>query len=203
MILNKSHQNWKNSRSLESRFEVIGLLYCACGEKMYSVSGQRKGKPRRDYYRCKTSHCGKGCGRKHAERETLHHTINSFVQEHLANTTTVLALLQNARKQERIPDTRKAEAETRRLQAEQARLLQFAVQGLFSQDHVDREARRITSDLAAWQEILNKAAAATARQDTQTLTTAAEHVATVLAEFAYLAPYNANGSWRSCLPELR
>jgi hypothetical protein len=185
-ILERTNKAWKNSRSTDSRFEAIGLLTCVCGEKMYSVSGKRNGTKRRDYYRCKTSHRGNGCGHKHAERNATHHTINSFVQEYLASPATLTTLLQNASKQQPMQDNSNAVSEINRLQAAQARLLHLAVQGLFPQEQLAKEAKHLESQLAAWQGLLTNAVTTNAQHDPEGIAAIATQIAGVLTEFAYL-----------------
>jgi hypothetical protein len=153
---------------------------------MYSVSGKRKGTKRRDYYRCKTSHRHNGCGHKHAERTATHHTINSFVQEYLASSATLTALLQSASTEKPVQDTSKAVSEINRIQAAQARLLHLAVQGLFPQEQLAKEAKHLESQLAAWQGVLTNAVTTNAQHDPEAIAAITTQIAGVLTEFPYL-----------------
>ena len=55
-ILGQRRKSWISSRSEESRFEPSGLLYCRCGERMYSKgAGRCRRQKWLDVYYCRAS----------------------------------------------------------------------------------------------------------------------------------------------------
>jgi hypothetical protein len=62
-LLDSNHKTWSNKKSLANeKFLGVGLLTCACGEKMYGKQDNRPGKP--DYYLCSTRFNNKFTGKK-------------------------------------------------------------------------------------------------------------------------------------------
>ena len=62
---------WTQNKSLTSDFLAIGLMYCACGVKMYTKQNYRHGKPGQKYYISAKAQTGKGldtceCGLIHS-----------------------------------------------------------------------------------------------------------------------------------------
>jgi DNA invertase Pin-like site-specific DNA recombinase len=64
---------WTQNKSLKSDFLAIGLMYCACGKKMYTKQNYRHKVPGQKYYISARAQTGKGldtceCGLIHADR---------------------------------------------------------------------------------------------------------------------------------------
>jgi Recombinase zinc beta ribbon domain/Recombinase len=93
-ILGQRRTSWISSRSEESRFEASGLLYCRCGERMYS-KGSRHGQRQKwlDIYYCRTQHKGgSGCGAPKLSREVTDYSLSTLISEIFLEPT-VLSLL--------------------------------------------------------------------------------------------------------------
>jgi DNA invertase Pin-like site-specific DNA recombinase/FtsZ-binding cell division protein ZapB len=190
-MLETRRGEWKSSRSNGSRFESSGLLYCSCGQRMYSKSGRHGTKG--DFYYCRSRHSGSGCGSPNANRAQIDYTISSFLANFLLKPETFEPLLRMANERQNtgnlISSIEKANMEINLLKEKKKKLLRSAIVMNFSEDEIESEAKQINSELAAWMSILRKAEK---ELDTRTVSNTkemAQNIASVFSEFEYLRPF--------------
>jgi hypothetical protein len=159
-ILGQRRKSWISSRSEESRFEASGLLYCRCGERMYSKgSGRCRRQKWLDIYYCRSQQkSGPGCGAPKLSRED--YSLSALISEIFFEPTVLGSLIEKALE----PPERstmnemvaKATTELERLKTEKQRLLNLTLKGVFSDEEVDTEARRLDAETRSWSALVSK-----------------------------------------------
>jgi len=189
-LLETRRGEWKSARSKGSRFEATGLLYCHCGQRMYSKSARRS--EGHDSYYCRSKHACKGCGSPSVKRETIDFTISSFVSDYFLKPAAMELLLKsvNERKDSGrlTANIERARAEIEQLGAKKRRLLSLAVSGAFSPEEIECEAKCIDADTTAWNATLRKAERDLAAMTIANSRNLALAIASVFAEFQHLQP---------------
>lgn len=191
-ILGQRRKSWISARSEESRFEASGLLYCQCGERMYSKGSGRCGRQRwLDIYYCRSQHSGgPGCGAPKLSREVTDYWLNSLISEIFLVPTILGSLIERAlAPPERSPREEmmaKAGRELERLKAEKQRLLSLTLKDVFSDEEVATEARRIDSEIRSWSALVSKDQQEKALRSTANLRETAQLIASVFAEYQFL-----------------
>ena len=193
-ILDLNKAQWASARAQGSRFEATGIARCECGEKLYSSSGKRKFDGLRDYYRCRSRQMKTGCSQKPVKREDLDYTIQAFIGTFFTEPDILRSLLSKSSRigghrpdgqQQRLEQ---ACAEINRLNKERARLLTFAVKGVFSEQQVQEEARRIDSEISGWNTAVRQVEREIRSASAMDEKAVAAAVASVFAEFEFLNP---------------
>jgi len=189
-ILDGKRGRWVSSRTGESRFESSGLLFCSCGQPMYSKGDVRPGK--HDLYFCRSRHPrGAGCGAPAMWREHIDHTLTELVKEIFTKPDAFRTLLEAVgRDQDDASlneEIRMAETELTRLQNEKRNLLRLAVKGAYDDADEERERRRIDAEVRFWTSKRDGAKRQIAAASTESLRTLAGAIASVFAEFESLS----------------
>ena len=181
-ILGNSSKTWSAARTLPSRFLVGGMVFCPCGEPLYTRGDTRPGK--RDVYVCRSRQPkGTGCGAHIIHREVLDATAQEVVSSVLLRPEVLSRLVAAGRKPStNPPDAQRARKELRKLEEQRARLVRMTVTGVCTETEAIVERKRIEEESSEWRKQL--AAIEPAQANTDSL---AENVAHLLAEFAYLA----------------
>ncbi len=193
MILGQRRTSWISSRSEESRFEASGVLYCRCGERMYSKgSGRCRRQKWLDIYYCRSQHQGgSGCGAPKLSREVTDYSLNALISEMFLQPNVLGSLIEKALEPpERSPMDEmvaKAATEIERLKAEKQRLLNLTLKGVFSDEEVATEARRIDSEIRSWSALTSKDEQQRALDSTANVQATAQMIASVFAEYQFLS----------------
>jgi DNA invertase Pin-like site-specific DNA recombinase len=191
-ILGQRRKTWFSARSEESRFEASGLLYCRCGERMYSKgSGRCRRQKWLDIYYCRSQHKGgAGCGAPKLSRDVTDYSLNSLISEMFLDPSVLGSLIEKALEPpEGSPIDEmvaKAALELERLKAEKQRLLSLTLKGVFSEDEVAAEARRIDAETRSWTALVNKDQQERALRSTASVRDTALLIASVFAEYQFL-----------------
>jgi DNA invertase Pin-like site-specific DNA recombinase len=181
-VLSGSSKTWNAARTLPSRFLVGGMVFCPCGEPLYTRGDTRPGK--RDVYVCRSRQPkGPGCGAHVIHREELDATAQQVVSGVLLRPEVLSRLVAAGRKPPltKPPDTERAQKELRKLDEQRARLVRMIVTGLCTEAEAIIERKRIEEESAVWRKQL--AVVEPAQANTDSL---AENVAHLLAEFAFV-----------------
>ncbi|MGH9632865.1 MAG: helix-turn-helix domain-containing protein, partial [Bryobacteraceae bacterium] len=192
-ILGQRRKSWISARSEESRFEASGLLYCRCGERMYSKgSGHCKRQKWLDIYYCRSQHNGgPGCGAPKLNREVTDYSLNAFISEIFLQPGILGPLIEKALEPpDRSPTNEmvaKAGVELERLKAEKQRLLSLTLKGVFSEEEVTAEARRIDAETRSWRALVSKDQQERALRSTANVRETAQLIASVFAEYHFLS----------------
>ncbi len=191
MILGQRRKSWISGRSEESRFEGSGLLYCRCGERMYSKgSGHCQRQKWLDIYYCRSQHKGgAGCGAPKLSREVADYSLNTLISEIFLDASVLGSLIEKALEPEGSPIDEivaKAASELERLRAEKQRLLSLTLKGVFSDEEVTTEARRINADTRSWTDLVSKDQQARALRSTANVRETTQLIASVFAEYQFL-----------------
>jgi DNA invertase Pin-like site-specific DNA recombinase len=109
------------------RFELSGLLRCACGKPYYPRCGGKKYGTRKDYYYCSSAFPGHGpkCGARSWKREQVDAAVEHLIGETLCQAPVLHAILSAiAEGQPQAGDARtKAEKGIARLEAKRSRIV--------------------------------------------------------------------------------
>jgi DNA invertase Pin-like site-specific DNA recombinase len=192
-ILGQRRKSWISSRSEESRFEASGMLYCRCGERMYSKgSGRCRRQKWLDIYYCRSQHKGgAGCGAPKLSREVTDYSLNALISEVFLQPAILGSLIEKAlAPPERSPIDEmlaKAAMELERLKTEKQRLLSLTLKGMFSDEEVATEARRIDSEIRSWSALMSKDQQQKALRSTANVRETAQLIASVFAEYQFLS----------------
>jgi hypothetical protein len=192
-ILGQRRKSWISSRSEESRFEASGLLYCRCGERMYSKgSGRCRRQKWLDIYYCRSQHKGgSGCGAPKLSREVTDYSLSTLISEIFLEPTVLGSLIEKAlAPPERSPIEEmvaKAVTELDRLKAEKQRLLSLTLKGVFSDGEVATEARRIDAEMRSWSTLVSKDQQQKALRSAANVHETAQLIASVFAEYQFLS----------------
>jgi DNA invertase Pin-like site-specific DNA recombinase len=182
-ILGNSSKTWNAARTLPSRFLVGGMVFCPCGEPLYTRGDTRPGK--RDVYVCRSRQPkGPGCGARVIHREVLDATAQQVVSSVLLRPEVLSRLVAagpSQRPSTNPPDTQRAQKELRKLEEQRARLVRMTVTGVCTETDAIIERKRIEEESAVWRKQL--AVVEPAQANTDSL---AENVAHLLAEFAFV-----------------
>jgi DNA invertase Pin-like site-specific DNA recombinase len=191
-ILGQRRRSWISSRSEESRFEASGLLYCNCGERMYSKgSGHCRRQKWLDIYYCRSQHKGgSGCGAPKLSREVTDYSLSTLISEIFLEPAVLGSLIEKALEPpERSPldeMVAKAAAELERLKAEKQRLLNLTLKGIFSDEEVAAEARRLDGEMRSWSTLVGKDQQQKALRSAANVRETAQLIASVFAEYQFL-----------------
>jgi hypothetical protein len=189
-ILNSSRKHWVSARVEMTHFEVTGIARCACGEKLYSLSG--KGNGGFDYYRCRGRQLKKGCTRTPIRRAALEQTVHEFIRTFFTRPEVLQQLLVKQlqpnpqvldRQQKKLEEAHTAK---KRLSNERRRLLTLTVQGLFPEEQVNAEARRIETQIQACDTTIKQLEEV--RHPLADVRVVASAIASVFAECEFLKP---------------
>ncbi len=193
-ILGQRRKSWISSRSEESRFEASGLLYCRCGERMYSKgSGRSRRQKWLDIYYCRSQHKGgSGCGAPKLSREVTDYSLNALISEIFLQPATLGSLIDKALEPppERSPMDEmlaKPATELERLKAEKQQLLNLTLKGVFSDEEVATEARRIDAEIRSWSALASKDQQQKALRSAANVRETAQSIASVFAEYQFLS----------------
>ncbi len=192
-ILGQRRKSWISSRSEESRFEASGLLYCRCGERMYSKgSGRCRRQKWLDIYYCRSQHKGgSGCGAPKLIREVTDYSLNALISEMFLQPAVLGSLIEKALEPpERSPIGEmvvKAATELQRLKTEKQRLLSLTLKGVFSDEEVEAEARRIDAEIRSWSALVSKDQQQKALRSAANVWETAQSIASVFAEYRFLS----------------
>jgi DNA invertase Pin-like site-specific DNA recombinase len=191
-ILGQRRKSWLSARSEESRFEASGLLYCRCGERMYSKGSGRCGRQKAlDIYYCRSQHKGgAGCGAPKLSREVTDYSLNSLISEIFLDDIILGSLIEQALAPWERPSidekVAKAAMELERLRAEKRQLLSLTLKGLFSEREVATEARRIDAETRSWGALVSQDQQERALRSTASIRETALLIASVFAEYQFL-----------------
>ncbi len=192
-ILGQRRKTWISSRSEESRFEASGLLYCRCGERMYSKGSRRSRRQKwLDIYYCRSQHKGgSGCGAPKLSREVTDYSLSALVSEMFLQPTVLSPLIEKALEPpEKSPIDEmvaKASTELERLTAEKQRLLNLTLKGVFSDEEVATEARHIDAEIWSWSALASKDQQQKALRSAANVRETARLIASVFAEYEFLS----------------
>ncbi len=192
-ILGQRRNSWISSRSEESRFEASGLLYCNCGQRMYSKgSGRCRRQKWLDIYYCRSQHKGgSGCGAPKLSREVTDYSLNALISEMFLQPIVLGSLIEKALEPpEQSPMhemVAKAAIELERLKTEKQRLLSLTLKGVFSDEEVAAEARRIDAEIRSWSALASKDQQQKALRSAANLRETAQLIASVFVEYQFLS----------------
>jgi hypothetical protein len=161
---------------------------------MYSKgSGRCRRQKWLDIYYCRSQHKGgSGCGAPKLSREVTDYSLNALISEMFLQPTVLGSLIEKALEPpERSPIDEivaKAAMELERLKAEKQRLLSLTLQGVFSDEEVATEARRIDSEMRSWSALVSKDQQQKALRSAANVRETAQLIASVFAEYQFLSP---------------
>ncbi|MFL6449685.1 MAG: hypothetical protein ACJ746_18685 [Bryobacteraceae bacterium] len=129
---------------------------------MYSKgSGRCRRQKWLDIYYCRSQHKGgSGCGAPKLSREVTDYSLSTLISEMFLEPTVLGSLIEKAfEPPERSPIDEmvgKAATELERLKAENQWLLSLTLKGVFSDEEVATEARRIDAEIRSWSALVSK-----------------------------------------------
>jgi DNA invertase Pin-like site-specific DNA recombinase len=140
MLLAKRRTWSKETR--EQRHLGAGLLICTCGQRYYTHGDVRRGQ--HDTYYCASRFPrGKGCGAALLWRETVDAAIVEIVEEYMTDAKFLTAIFRRIEQKPRPDNTAKREAESSRLKAKRARLVDALEDGLIDKAEFTIRAEKI------------------------------------------------------------
>ncbi len=160
---------------------------------MYSKgSGRCRRQKWLDIYYCRSQHRGgSGCGAPKLSREVTDYSLNALISEMFLQPAVLGSLIEKALEPpERSPIDEmvaKAATELERLKTEKQRLLSLTVKGVFSDEEVEAEARRIDAEIRSWSALVNKDQQQKAMRSAANVRETAQLIASVFAEYQFLS----------------
>lgn len=184
-ILGDGHAKWLLARAAGSPLELAGLLWCECGEPLYSKPDRRN--VAHSYYYCRSRHKPgqKGCGSPWIPSRQIEYNVGRLISEVLCSPEVITAILANVpQPADSSEELRQAEAELLSIAGQRQRLLHAYLLGAFTEAELAAESRAIESAERLWSQ---KARAARRPDSGDSIRTVAAAIATVFAEFEFLA----------------
>jgi len=159
---------------------------------MYSKgSGRCRRQKWLDFYYCRSQHKGgSGCGAPKLSREVTDYSLSALISEMFLQPTVLASLIGKALEPpERSPIDEmvpKAALELERLKTEKQRLLSLTLKGVFSDEEVATEARRIDAEIRSWSALVSKDQQQKVLRSEATVRETAQLIASVFAEYQFL-----------------
>jgi hypothetical protein len=160
---------------------------------MYSKgSGRCRRQKWLDIYYCRSQHKGgAGCGAPKLSRDVTDYSLNSLISEMFLDPSILGSLIEKALEPpEGSPIDEmvsKAATELERLKAEKQRLLSLTLKGVFSDEEVAAEARRIDAETRSWTALVSKDQQERVLRSTASVRDIALLIASVFAEYQFLS----------------
>jgi hypothetical protein len=149
-----------------------------------------------DSYYCRSEHKGgSGCGAPKLSREVTDYSLNALISEVFLQPAILGSLIEKALEPpERSPMDEmlaKAATELERLKTEKQRLLSLTLKGVFSDEEVATEARRIDGEIRSWSALVSKDQQQKALRSAANVRETAQSIASVFAEYQFFEPQGA------------
>ncbi|HSU58513.1 MAG TPA: hypothetical protein VLI55_04300 [Bryobacteraceae bacterium] len=160
---------------------------------MYSKgSGRCRRQKWVDIYYCRSQHKGgPGCGAPKLSREVTDYSLNALISEMFLQPNLLGSLIEKALEPpERSPMDEmvaKAATELDRLKTEKQRLLNLTLRGVFSDEEVATEARRLDGEMRSWSALASKDQEQKALWSAANARETAQLIASVFAEYQFLS----------------